>query len=423
MEYIKKDLGSFNLHMIKTEKFKTITLRIVFHTPIKKEEITKRVVLGDLLLQSSKKYPNKRDLIIKAEDLYACEASSSNGRLGNYILTSFNLQVLQDKYTEEGNLEKSFEFFKEILFNPDVRNKKFKKDKLDIVKTNTKVGLESIKENTTGYSLVKMLEAYDNTSPISYRMMGYLEDLESIDEENIYETYDHMINNDYIDIFVVGNFQSKEMLNLIKKYFKFKSLKKRKVGYYLKEKTPRKKRLFVNEKIEANQSKLSIACPINNLTTYERNYPLVLMNLIFGGGVESKLFREVREENSLCYTIRSFSNKLDSILIITAGIDKNNYEKTVDLISKDLLDMKKGKFTDKDIETAKEIYYNSIEELEEDEYRIITEFLLQEILKLDPIVERMKKISKVTKKEIIKVAKKVTMDTVFLLEGVDYEED
>ena len=149
----------------------------------------------------------------------------------------------------------------------------------------------------------------------------------------------------------------------------------------------------------------------------------LLANLILGGGVESKLFRDVREKNSLCYTIRSFSNKLDNLLVITAGIDRNNYTKTVSLITKILNDLKKGKFTDKDIEIAKEYYYTSIEELAENEYRIINEFLMEEILHLAPIVERLKKINKVNKREIVKVFKKITMDTVFLLEGVNDEEN
>ena len=109
MDYIKKDLGSYNLHMINTEKFKTITVKVVFHTPIIKQEITKRNVLADVLLQSSKKYNSKRDLIIAAEELYSVDIANNNQRLGNYILTSFNFQVLMDKYTEEGNLEKSIE--------------------------------------------------------------------------------------------------------------------------------------------------------------------------------------------------------------------------------------------------------------------------------------------------------------------------
>lgn len=423
MDYIKKDLGSFNLHMINTEKFKTITIKILFHTPIIKEEITKRNVLADVLLQSSNKYSSKRDLIIAAEELYAADISTNNQRLGNYILTSFNLQTLMDKYTEEGNVEKSFRFLSEILFNPDIENKQFKKDKLDIAKNNSLMALDSIKENATNYSLIRMAETFDKDSPISYRMTGYPEDLDMITEKTLYEAYQKMINNDYVDIFVVGNFDKKEMLALVKKCFKFKRVKKRKASYYLKEHKARKKRLFAKEEIDNTQSKLAIACPINKLTEYERNYPLILANLILGGGVDSKLFKDVREKNSLCYTVRSFSNKLDSLLVITAGIDKNNYSKTVEVITRILNDLKKGKFTDNDIEIAKEFYYTSIEELEEDEYRIIVEFMMEEILGLDPIVERLKKISKVNKKEIVKVFKKITMDTVFLLEGVKNEED
>ena len=423
MEYVKKDLGSFNLHMIKTEKFKTITMKIVFHTPIIKEEITKRLVVGDLLLQSSKNYPSKQDLIIKAEDLYACELSSNNARLGNYILTSFNMQMLQDKYTEEGNMDSSFAFLSDIIFNPDIKNKSFKREKLDIVKTNVGVILDSIKENPAGYSMMRMFEEYDSNSPISYRMMGYKEDLNKINEKNLYDTYFHMLNNDYIDIFVTGDFEFNEMLALIKKYFKFKSIKKKKKSYFLPVHKPRRKKKTVKEEINNNQSKLAIAASIAKLTPYERNYPLMLMNIIFGGSVESKLFREVREENSLCYTIKSFANRLDSTMVISAGIDRVNFDKTLELITKDLSDMKKGKFKDADINKAKEFCYTLLEELEEDEYRLISEYLVRELLKLDPLEERFKKISKITKKEIVKVAKKINIDTVFLLEGVDYEED
>ena len=423
MDYIKKDLGSFNLHMIKTEKFKTITVKVIFHTPIIKEEITKRNVLADVLLQSSKKYNSKRDLVIAAEELYAVDIANNNQRLGNYILTSFNLQVLMDKYTEDGNVNKAFEFFSEVLLNPDIENKSFKKDKLEIAKNNALIAINSIKENATGYSLTKMTEVYDSTSPISYRMVGYLDDLDKITESNLYDTYQSMINSDYVDIFVVGNFDNKEMLSLVKKNFKFKRIKKKKASYYVKEHKPRKKRLFAGEEIDNTQSKLAIACSINKLTDYERNYPLVLANLILGGGVDSKLFKDVREKNSLCYTVRSFANKLDSLLVISAGIDRVNYPKTVNLITRILNDLKKGKFSDKDIEIAKEFYYTSIEELEEDEYRIIAEFMMEEILGLAPIVERLKKMSKVSKREIVKVFKKITMDTVFLLEGVKHEED
>lgn len=417
MQVINKDLGSYNLHFIKTDLFKTITMKVIFHTPIIKEDITKRNILSDILLQSTKEYKTRRDLTIKSEDLYAADIYTANQRVGNYIMTSFILQTLNDKYTEENNFEESIKFLHEIIFNPDVEEERFKEDKLELVKSNATLALNSIKEDAANYSLIRMSEAYDKTSPISYRMTGYLEDLDKITEENLYEYYERMLDNDYVDIFILGDINEKELLPIIKKYFKFKKVKKRKASYYLPNKKPRKRRLFAKETTKNSQSKLAIACPISKMTDYEKNYSLLLANIILGGTGDSKLFKEVREENSLCYTIRSNYNRLDNLMVINAGIDNVNFDKAIELITKNVQDMKKGKFTDSDINVAKEFYKTSAESLMESPSRIINEVLTEEILGVEPLSERVRKIEKVTKRDIIRACKKINMDTVFLLEG------
>ena len=248
-------------------------------------------------------------------------------------------------------------------------------------------------------------------------MTGYLEDLDKITEENLYEYYERMLDNDYVDIFILGDINEKELLPIIKKYFKFKKVKKRKASYYLPNKKPRKRRLFAKETTKNSQSKLAIACPITKMTDYEKNYSLLLANIILGGTGDSKLFKEVREENSLCYTIRSNYNRLDNLMVINAGIDNVNFDKAVELITKNVQDMKKGKFTDSDINVAKEFYKTSAESLMESPSRIINEVLTEEILGVEPLSERVRKIEKVTKKDIMRACKKINMDTVFLLEG------
>ena len=422
MKYTKKDLASYNLHLINTDKFKTITMKVVFSSPIKKDEITMRNVLSDLLLQSSKNYESRRELTIKAEELYAADIYNNTQRIGNYILTSFNLQVLNDKYTEEGNFEEAIKFLSEIIFNPDIKDNGFKEDKLDLVLSNVKVALESIKEDATNYSLLRLMEAYDKESPVSFRMVGYLDDLDKIKTDNLYEYYKNFIEYDYVDIYIVGDFENNTIQEIIKKYFKFRKVKRIRPSYNIESKKIRRRRLLAKETIDNNQSKLAIACAITKASKYEINYPLVLANIIYGGGPDSKLFKDVREKNSLCYSIYSYPVKLDNLLVISAGIDKENYQKTLDLTTDLLKDMKKGKFTDKDINIAKEYYNTACEEVEESEYKIINEYLSQEILGVEPLEERVKIMNKVTKKDIIKVAKKIEMDTVFLLEGVREDE-
>lgn len=423
MEYIKKDLGSYKLHLIKTDKFKSITVKVSFHRVVKKNEITIRNILSDMFMQSSKEYNSKRELTIKAQDLYAAGLRTTNSRLGNYINTDFYLTVLNDKYTEESNFASSLEFLSEIMFNPDVEDGKFNEEKLDIVKSTCRSALNSIKEDASNYSLVRMAEVFGEGEPISYRMMGYLEDLDDITGASLYEFYLDMIKNDFVDIFVIGDISIKETTDLIKKYFKFDILKKLKMPFMVEEKKPRRSKLVFNEEIDNTQSKLAIGCRINGLSEYERNYPLTLFNVIFGGCSDSKLFKEVREENSLCYTIYSITNKLDNVLLIRAGIDKENYKKTVSLIEKDLKDMCNGKFDETDILMAKEYYNTALEEIEDSQSKIINNYLMMELINTDDIDVKREKMSKVTKSEIVKVAKKVTIDTIFCLEGVKDEED
>lgn len=423
MKYTNKDMGSYNIHLIKTDKYKTITVRVMFKRKIKKEEITIRNVLASLLVQSTNKYNSKRKMTIEAHDLYSARLSVDNSRVGNYINTVFTLNVLNDKYTESGNFKKSLEFLNEVIFNPDVEDDKFKDKNIDIVMNKTKTELSSLKEDPNTYSLVRAMESFDSTSPVSYRMMGYMEDLDNINGESLYEYYKDIISKDFVDIAIIGDINEEMVITELKKYFKLKILKKRKNDFFLLNKRPRARRLFGKETIEATQSRLNIICRLGKLSKYERDYVLPVLNVILGGGADSKLFKIVREKNSLCYSIYSKQKRLDNILLIRTGINRENYQKTLKLIEKILSDMKKGKFTEEDINIAKQYFETAFDELEEDPNAVIDMYLGTVYLDTDNMDEKRKNIMRVTKSEIVRVAKKIHMDTVFELEGDKDEED
>ena len=122
MEYIKKEYAAYNVHLIKTSRFKTTTIEVNFLRKIKKEEITIRNFLSEILLQSTKQYPTKRLLTLKSMELYNANISSSNSRIGNFENLSFSLKFLDEKYTEEGMFNKTLDFFFDTLFNPNVEN-------------------------------------------------------------------------------------------------------------------------------------------------------------------------------------------------------------------------------------------------------------------------------------------------------------
>lgn len=421
MKYIKKVLGSYNLHMIKTTRFKTITVDLIFRKKITKEEITKRNFLADMLTFSSKNYPTRRTMAIKQQDLYACEVDFNCYRLGNYYNTDISLLCLNEKYTEEGMLEETIKYLSDIIFNPNVENNKFDSTSFEIIKMNTIKQIESIKEDTRKYSLVKMLENMGENETYSLHGFGYLEDLEKINEENLYTYYKEFIRSSGLDIFIIGDIDFDKIEKIFKSNFKFDIYHKKNNDFIIEHKKIRKIPKKIQEQYPSTQAKLSIGCKMKDLTDFERNYALTIFNMILGGSSESKLFRNVREKNSLCYYISSNSNKIDNLLFITSGITKSNFEKVVTLVKKQLKAIQKGDFTEEEIEKAKIRYISIIDEMYDYPSQIISYYYASEILDSDLPEERKKMIDKVSKEDIVKVANKIYVDTIYLLGGEDDE--
>ncbi len=418
MDYVKKDLGAYNLHIIKTNLYKTITVKIFFREEAIKENITKRNFLSRMMMLGSNDYKTKVELTKAEQDLYAVNIAGTNRRIGNYLDTGISLKVLHDKYTEEGNFEKSLDLLDSIIFNPKVTNNAFDEIDFNTVYEEYKADLSSLVENKMTYALIKGLEATAKDSVISYRGIGYLEDLEKITKENLYDYYKNVISHNFVDIFVLGDVDEEKINNIIREKFKINTFKKKPIKALVEPlKVSRVK--TVKEKVEAEQDNLIITLSLNNLTDYERNYPLSLYNAILGGGSESLLFSEVREKNSLAYYISSTPNKLDNLIIIRGGITKDKSIDAVNIVKKILKDLEVGKIDDDRIEKAKEYYTSAIDDIIESPFQIIESYYMIELLGVDDIETKRKKMLKVTKDEIIAVAKKVKINTVYILEGSD----
>ena len=418
MDYVKKENGAYNLHIIKTKLYKTITVKVFFREVVSKENITKRNFLSRIMMLGTKDYPTKVELAKKQQDLYAANISGTNRRLGNYLDTSISLRVLNDKYTEEGNFEASIDLLNSIIFNPKVDNNSFSLEDFNTVYEEYKADLNSLVENKMSYSLVRCLELTNKNSPIGYRGIGYLEDLEKITPSNLYTYYLNVINHDFVDVFVLGDVDYEEVISLFKNKFKVNTFKKNSPKALLDEVVVSKSKI-IKENMKSEQDNLVITLSLNNLTDYERNYPLSLFNAILGGGSESLLFRKVREESSLAYYISSTPNKLDNLIIIRGGITRDKSNEALSIIKKILKDIMAGKITDDMIKKAKEYYTSAIDDIIESTFQIVESYYMIELLGVDDIETKRKKMLKVTKDEIVKVANKIKINTVYILEGSD----
>lgn len=423
MKYKKIEVGPYNLHIIKTDKFKCNKFSVQFKEPLVKENITKRKLLKEILITSTKKYNTERLMNIKSEELYGLPYGASTYISGNFHIMAFDMEFLNDKYIDESILDGCLNFMMDILFNPNTNNNKFDEKTFELAKETLKKKIESANDNPRNYSVRRMLEELGPNSIISYHNTGYIEDLEEITNENLYDFYKDVLKSNIIDIFVIGDFDIDAMKNYMASHFEVNTIKKPLGQHFVNHDVFRKRCKSIVEQKDINQSKLVIGCKLKNLTPFERNYVANIYSYILGGGADSILFRNVREKHSLCYYVSSSVYKVTNLLVIESGIDKKDYKKCVGLIKKEIKNMALGNFDESLLENGKTTYLNACKEIVDSPVMLLNVYISNEYLKTGLIDEKEKEILKVTKKDIIEFAKKVYIDTVYLLEGSDTNDD
>lgn len=418
MNYKKYTTNAFNIHIITTDKFKSISMKINFKKQIEKKDITYRNLLTKVLLQSSKDYPDKQSLEIATEDLYNQGVSATNYISGNYIISSFNTNFLNENYTEKGMNEKSIKFFLDLILKPNVTNKNFAF--FDLAQRLVKDEIDTIKDNPKSYSIQRLSEEMNENS---YNPIGYLDDLENITNDDLYNYYESTLKSDLIDIFIIGNIDADKIKNIINEKFNINTIKKPSKSHFIINDKIRKKVNNVVENMPLEQAKLCLGFKLSNLTDFEIKYVMSVYCYILGGGPDSKLFKNVREKHSLCYNISCFHRPVSNTMIITAGVNKEDVKKCISLIKKEITKMAKGDFKENDIESAKIIGINALKEIEDYQSSIIKIFESHEYLGFDLLDERSSSIKNVTKQDVINLSKKIHLDTIYLLEGDTVEEN
>ena len=416
MNYEKIDMGAYNLHLIKTEKFKTITVDISFRRKIKKEEITIRNLLKEVLLNSNSIFTSENELIKETENLYDLKLVVGNSRVGNYINTSFKTRFLNEKYTEKNMNYESIIFLLNIILKPNILDNKFNKKIVDTCKDKLKNSIISLKDNKLKYALIKLFESTKD-KPYSYNSYGYIEDTDKITVSDLYNYYLSILKEDIIDIFVVGDIDSKQIKDIFKENFNIKTFHKRKDDILVSELESIKEIKKYKEKDDVNQTQLTILCSLKNLTDFERRYVIKIYNEILGGSSNSILFNTVREKNSYAYYVNSSDKPYDNILFIYAGIETGNDDKVLSLIKESLKNIENGEFSDNLISSSKETIIGSIEASLDAPMGIVNNYFSKELINTLSPEERIKKINSVNKKDIIELAKKIKIHTIFTLEG------
>ena len=196
------------MHTIKTDKFKTNLIAIFLTTKLERETVTKNAVISALLRRGSKNMPTQEQISKELEEMYGASFDCGLDKTGDNQVLKFYIETINDKFlpqTEENMLKTAIQKIVEIVFNPLVENEGFKKEYVEQEKNNIKQRIEGKIDNKASYSLDRCIEEMYKNEPFGLYKFGYIEDLDNINENNLYDQYKKLREECKIDIFVSGD--------------------------------------------------------------------------------------------------------------------------------------------------------------------------------------------------------------------------
>lgn len=421
MNYKKESIKEgITFHKINTNKFKTNLFAIFLTTKLDRETVTKNALLTAVLRRGTKNLPTQEDISKQLENMYGASFDCGVEKTGDNHIMKFYLESINNEFlpSQENLSKECMEILLDVVFNPYLENGKFKQEYIDGEKENLKQVIQGKIDNKAKYAYDRCVEEMYKNEPYGLYKYGYIEDLDNIDAQSLYEYYLDLIKNVKIDIFVSGDLDE-QIVSEIKENEIIKSLDERVANYNINKENQIKEKVeqpqVVTESMQITQGKLIFGLDVLD-NKKESKYATSVYNIILGGSANSKMFQNVREKASLAYSAGSNYLRQKDNVFIKCGIDIPNYEKAVDIIKEQLKQMENGDFTEEDIQNAKIIIDSSVGSIPESQDSEITYYFAQELS--DEFVsteDYIKKINSVNKEEIVDIAKKIQINTIYFL--------
>ncbi len=416
-------MEGIKIHKIETNQFKTNLYAVFLATPLSRENVTKDALIAAVLRRGTMSIPSQDKISKELEEMYGASFDCGIEKTGDNHIIKFYLEALNEEFLPEKEelTQKCINILLDIVTNPLVENNGFKKEYVDSEKENLKQIINGKIDNKSRYALDRCIEEIFKGEPYGLYKYGYIEDLENITPESLYEYYKKLIQNCKIDIYYSGLFNNDKTEKIINKKLQENKIEPRKAEYIVNNETTEKKNVerpkIVEDSMEVTQGKLVLGLQINDNNKVSR-FAASVYNAVLGGGANSKLFQNVREKNSLAYTASSSYIRTKNIILIHCGIDIDKYKKALETIKEQLEDMKKGNFTDEDVEDSKKLIVSSIKSISAEQDTEITYDYGQELSSEHmTIKEYEEKIQNTTREQIIEIANKININTIYFLKN------
>lgn len=412
MEIVK----GVNLHFIKTKKFKTNHITFRFSTPLKQQTLARRALVAQLLETANASYPTIQLFRQELARLYGATLSTKVSIKGKVHLLDIDFNFVSDRYRlGEEILPQIFDFLSQMLFHPLISVVQYQQTFFNREKANLSHAISLDMDDSFVYSDCQVKHLFFEQELLALPSYGTKELVAEETSYTVYQEFQKMLQEDQLDIFVVGDVDDYRVLQLIHQY----PLEDRQVAldYFYQQDYAN----VIKQRVEQSQNQQSVLQLIYHTALDRQNqssyFSLVVLNSMLGSFSHSRLFTEVREKAGLSYHIGSFLDSFTGSLQVYAGIDAKDRELTLRLIKKQLNDFKMGCFSASLLKETKTLLKNNLILLEDHQKTLVDLTYNQLYCGSLDLLTCLSEIDKISKEDIIAVANQIRLQAIYFLEG------
>ncbi len=406
------------LRCCRDTRFKQGCLSIQFLRQMDAGEAAMNALLPSVLLRGTRRHPDLRAITQRLDELYGASVSPLVRRIGDYQTVGFYCGFMDDRFALPGDrvLEPMTAFLEEILLEPPLERGCFLPEFVDSEKKNLIATIESERNDKRAYAMGKLLKLMCREDTFGLPRLGEPEQVAAIGAESLYRHYREVLRTSPVELFYGGSADSRQVAALLEALLA--RLDREPVE--LAPQTPFHPCPGTDtvETMEVSQGKLCMGftTPIINR---DREFPAMqVLNTLFGAGMTSKLFMNVRERLSLCYSVGSGYYGTKGILTVAAGIDFEKEQQTRDEILRQLDACRSGDISDEELNAAREAIVSSLRATHDSPSAIEGYYATAALsgLGMAP-AEYRAAVEAVTKERVVAAANTITLHSTYFLKG------
>lgn len=407
------------LHIRPTDQFKTVNFSFKFKQVLTNQSASERSVLANVLLHSNELFPSNPAFRSHLDELYGTIMYLDSSKKGSDHNITLLAESVNDQYLSTGGvLDQVLNLLQTVLFRPNVEQGKFKESIVNREKESVIQRIESLYDDKTRYAQQRLVELMRPNHPASIVANGTIQDVKAITPESLFTAYKKMLEEDELDIYVVGDIDVEEMTSKLKEAFPFAARSVKQKNPHQNVEHPPAEKNVVNEFQEMKQGKLHVGYETPVTFTHPDFPKMQITNGIFGGYPHAKLFLNVREKESMAYYVSSSFSSAYGLVFVLAGIDASKQEKAIRLIDEQLEAMKKGEISKNEIDQTVAMLKNQLKEALDSARGQIEIFDQYKDLDEKFSVESwVAKWTAVTKEDVQEMAKSIEKQLVYFLSG------